>query len=95
VIALLGTVAIVLGAALLALACYGVLRLPDALSRQHAATKAATLGLGVMAVGVGIVHADPEVWVRLALVLVALAATMPLASHALARAAYRRARGPE
>ena len=35
-----------LGMVLLVIAAVGLLRLPDALSRQHAATKAATLALG-------------------------------------------------
>ena len=37
-----------LGMVLLVIAAVGLLRLPDALSRQHAATKAATLALGVL-----------------------------------------------
>ena len=36
-----------LGMVLLVIAAVGLLRLPDALSRQHAATKAATLDMGV------------------------------------------------
>ena len=37
-----------LGAALLVIAAWGVIRLPDALSRQHAATKAGTLALALV-----------------------------------------------
>ena len=44
-IELVGSALIVLGAALLMLAALGVLTLPDALSRQHAATKAGIIAM--------------------------------------------------
>lgn len=79
------------GGAILALAAWGVVRLPDALARQHAATKAGTLALSLT--GLGAVLAVAEVaWAwRLALLLGFLFATMPVASHMLARAAVREA----
>lgn len=80
---------IALGAALLALAAFGVLKLPDALTRQHAATKAATLALGVMIAGLAMLEASAAWWTRLALLLVVLMLTVPLTSHALGRAAAR------
>jgi multicomponent Na+:H+ antiporter subunit G len=89
-IELLGWVAMGLGAALLVIAMVGVLRLPDTLARQHAGTKAATLALGVMAFGVGLVMPRYEVWLRLALLILTLWITLPAASHALARAAVSR-----
>jgi multicomponent Na+:H+ antiporter subunit G len=79
--------AISIGTALLAIAAYGVLRLPDSLTRQHAATKAATLGLGVMILGLALQHPTPGWLLRLAVLAVVLVLTVPLASHALARAA--------
>ena len=86
-----GWLLIIAGSMLLAIACLGVLRLPDALSRQHAATKAATLALGVMALGLAVLHGEAAWWWRSALLMVTLCATMPVASHALARAAARKA----
>ncbi|KZE33534.1 multisubunit sodium/proton antiporter MrpG subunit [Crenobacter luteus] len=85
----LGWILLLLGVCLLVVACWGVLRLPDALSRQHAATKAATLALGVMVVGVGLIHPHGAWWMRLVLLMAVLLLTLPLASHALARAAAR------
>lgn len=82
-----GWVVITIGAALLAVAAFGVLRLPDALARQHAATKAATLALGVIIVGVALVQPSSAWLGRLALLAVVLILTVPIASHALARAA--------
>jgi multicomponent Na+:H+ antiporter subunit G len=86
-VSLLGWGLLLLGAALLAVAALGVLRLPGALAKQHAATKAATLALGVMVLGVAALYPDAAWWGRLALLIAVLLATLPLASHALARAA--------
>lgn len=86
---ILGWSVISLGAALLAVAALGVLRLPGALARQHAATKAATFALGTMVVGVGILQPSAAWLWRLGLLAVVLLVTVPIASHALARAAAR------
>ncbi len=88
--ALIGGGLIFAGALALAVACFGVLRLPDALSRQHAATKAATLALALIALGTAMLHGGGAWWLRALLLLFLLAVTLPLASHALARAAIAR-----
>lgn len=85
-VALLG-----LGAVLLVIAAWGVITLPDALSRQHAATKAGTLALALVVLGAGLLVPRGEwVW-RLALILGFLVVTLPVASHLLARAAVAEA----
>lgn len=81
---------VALGAGLLVVAAAGVLRLPDALTRQHAATKAATLALGLMILGVAALQPSADWWPRLGLLLAVLLLTVPVASHALARAAAAR-----
>lgn len=86
---MLGWSVISVGAALLAVAALGVLRLPGALARQHAATKAATFALGTMVIGVGILQSSPAWLWRLGLLAIVLLVTVPIASHALARAAAR------
>lgn len=80
---------LVLGMALIVLliAALGVYRLPDALSRQHAATKAATLAISTACVGVFLLHTDWSWSLRLGLVLVYLMLSLPLSAHMLARAA--------
>jgi len=88
--ALLGQALMIFGAALLVVAMVGVLRLPDTLARQHAGTKAATLALGLMVLGLALVLPGVAAWTRLGLLIVALWATLPVASHALARAAISR-----
>jgi multicomponent Na+:H+ antiporter subunit G len=72
---------------ILLIAALGVYRLPDALSRQHAATKAATLSLTLFALGTGLLSWDWDWTWRLLLLLAILFAALPLASHALGRAA--------
>jgi multicomponent Na+:H+ antiporter subunit G len=70
----------------LLIAAVGILRLPDALSRQHAATKAGTLAVSLFAVGLALAVGESAwIWRLLALVAILLT-TLPLASHALARA---------
>jgi multicomponent Na+:H+ antiporter subunit G len=83
----LGWGLMIVGAGLLAVAALGVLRLPDALSRQHAATKAATLALGLMLLGLAVLQPSAAWWIRIAVLAAVLALTVPIASHALARAA--------
>ncbi len=70
----------------LLIAAVGVLRLPDALARQHAATKAGTLAVSLFVVGLALVVGEGAwIW-RLAVLVTILLMTLPLASHALARA---------
>jgi len=82
-----GALLMLCGSVTLTIACYGVLRLQGALARQHAATKAATLALGLMSVGAGLVLGEPGGWIRLGLLALILVVTLPVAAHALGRAA--------
>jgi multicomponent Na+:H+ antiporter subunit G len=80
---------IALGAVILVIAGWGVVTLPDALSRQHAATKAGTLALAMIALGAFVAIPAEGFGLRLVLILGFLVATLPVASHLLARAAIR------
>ena len=75
--------------ALLIIAAIGVIRLPNALARQHAVTKAATLSLSLLIIAMMLVAVQMDwsgAWlIKLSLLLVLLLITLPLASHALAR----------
>jgi multicomponent Na+:H+ antiporter subunit G len=88
---LLAFVLLTLGALLLVVAAWGTLALPDALARQHAATKAGTLALALVCVGAMAAASDGAWTWRLLLILGFLLATLPLAAHLLARAAVREA----
>lgn len=75
------------GAGLFTMAGLGVLRMPDLYARMHAATKASTLGIGLVAVAgaVGIDGAAPKVL----LAAVSIFITAPSAAHLIGRGAYR------
>jgi len=84
-----GALLLTVGALVLLLASAGLFVLGDALSRQHAATKAGSLGIVFLVVGAAFAGGDWS-WVWRALVIVALVwLAMPVSSHVLARAALR------
>jgi multicomponent Na+:H+ antiporter subunit G len=88
-VAFLAAVLLLAGGVLLVVAAWGVIRLPDALSRQHAATKAGTLAVSLVCLGAMLVAGEPSWTARLAVIIVFLLLTLPVASHLLARAALR------
>ena len=77
------------GVALAVVAALGVLRFPDVLSRMHAATKPATLGLLLITVGAALRMETASDAVRLLLVAAFQFLTAPVAAHMIGRAAYR------
>jgi len=87
ILGFLGWLVLGLALAVLLIAAMGVYRLPDALARQHAATKAGTLSLALFALGTGLLVWEGAWAWRLVLLVLILLAVLPLASHALARAA--------
>ncbi len=78
-----------LGCVLSLLAALGMVRLPDLLSRMHAATKPQVLGLALVLLGVALRLRDVRSLGLLALVLLFQLATTPIASHMVGRAAFR------
>lgn len=71
------------------LASIGVLRLPDLLTRMHAASKAGLVGAGLIMVGIALVSADSAIVLRALLGTLFLALTTPVSAHLLARAAIK------
>jgi len=86
VTALLGWGIASLAMLVLLIAAVGILRLPDALARQHASTKAGTLAVSLFALGLALVAGEAAWTWRLLALVTFLLLTLPLASHALARA---------
>jgi monovalent cation/proton antiporter MnhG/PhaG subunit len=76
------------GVAFLLVAAVGVLRLPDAFTRMHAATKAGTLGAGLVVLGSALALQGAVTIATALATLFILLLTVPLASHLLGRAAY-------
>lgn len=70
-------------------AAVGLIRLPDTLTRMHAATKAGTLGAGMIMAAVAVFFADVGTVLRALLGLVFLYMTAPVGAHLIGRAAYR------
>lgn len=84
-----GFLLLVLGVLTLLLASLGLFVLGDALSRQHAATKAGSLGVVFVVAGTAFAGGDWS-WAWRAVLIASLVwVTMPVASHVLARAALR------
>lgn len=77
------------GVLLALVAALGVLRLPDVLTRLHAAAKPQALGVVLVAVGVGLAVRTPTAVGVVALVVVFQLVTAPVAAHMVGRAAYR------
>ena len=84
---LIASLVILLGSLFLLLAALGVVRMPDSYNRIQTGTKATTLGLILVLIGIGIYHPG---WVlKLILLIYFVLISNPASSHALARAAHR------
>ena len=79
-------VCLLVGAALTCLAGIGMVRLSDLYARMHAATKAPTLGIGLIGIG-ALILVDGAV-AKVALAVVLITVTAPSAAHVIGRAAY-------
>ena len=80
---------IVLGGLFAAIAGLGLLRLPDVLIRMHASTKAGTLGVGLIVLGVAVHFGESLIVIKALLIIAFLLLTAPVAAHLIGRAAYR------
>jgi multicomponent Na+:H+ antiporter subunit G len=76
------------GAAFVALAAVGLLRMPDLYSRLHAASKASALGIACLAIALVIQFEDPELGVRAVALGLFLFITAPISTHLIARAGF-------
>ncbi len=85
---LLTIVFFVLGAFFFMVGTVGLIRLPDALTRVHATTKADTLGLGLIIVGLWLQLGFEIVSIKLLIILVFIWITNPTAAHLIGKALY-------
>ncbi len=88
ILALFGLALKVAGVVFLFAAALGVWRFKDPLQRMHAATKAGTIGAGLVILGSLTAASDAETVIIGILAIVFLLFTAPVAGHLLARAAY-------
>ncbi len=82
---LAGDLFLLLGAAFIGLSGLGLLRMPDVYNRIQAGTKAATLGVLAVLLGIGFHY--PEWWSKLLVIAGFVLFTNPVGSSTLARAA--------
>jgi multicomponent Na+:H+ antiporter subunit G len=74
------------GALFVFLAALGLIRMPDVYNRIQAGTKAATLGVIAILIGVGILY--PQWWAKLLCIAGFVLFTSPVGSSTIARAIY-------
>jgi len=87
-LSILGYIWITLGIVLFIVSMLGLLRMPDTISRMHAATKASTLGSILIMIGAAFLA--PQLWFKLLLLGLFILLTNPLSASILARSAYLR-----
>lgn len=78
----------VIGAAFTLVAAIGILRLPDLYTRMHAASKAGTLGSGLLLIALAIFAQDQAIVTRALAAVGFFLLTAPISAHLLAKAAY-------
>ena len=93
---IIGGALILIGSVFLFLGGLGIFRMPDVYNRLQAGTKATTLGGMSLILGVGFLMVETNwAWmVKAAIIVIFIAFSNPISSHALARAMYKRKRYP-
>jgi multicomponent Na+:H+ antiporter subunit G len=76
------------GAFFVLVSAIGILRFPDLYMRMHGATKAGTLGAGLILLGAAVLFGTLSVTVKAIAVFAFLLLTAPVAAHVLGRAAH-------
>lgn len=85
---LIAIIALALGLFFMFVGVLGVLRLPDAYSRMHAASKCTTLGLTGMLIAAGLHLWTLDVIAKSATVIIFTYIATPIGAHLLAKAAH-------
>ena len=86
---LLSTIFIIIGTVFIIIASVGILKLPDFYIRMSAITKAGTVGVGFIALGIAIYFNDLSISIKSFVINSFMMVTAPVAAHIIARAAYR------
>ncbi len=79
---------LILGAGFMFSAALALVRFPDLFTRMHSTSKAGSLGLGCILVGVALAYPTPIVIAKCVMVLLFVFLTTPVAAHMIVRAAY-------
>ena len=89
VLTVLAGILLLIGAAFIAIASLGLVRLPDVYLRMHSVAKAGSLGCGLLLTGVAFALPESGVALRVVGAIAFLFVTAPVASHLIGRAAHR------
>ena len=79
---------IIVGTALMFVSAIGIIRLPDFYLRMSAITKAATLGLFLLLIGLALYFNILSLTIKSVIIIILVLLTNPVGAHAIARAAY-------
>lgn len=77
-----------LGTLFILLAAIGLIRMPDLYLRMSVTTKAATLGVGMILIGLALYYMETSITTRVIAIIVFLLLTAPISAHVIGRAAY-------
>lgn len=80
---------IIVGTVLMLISAIGIIRFPDFYTRMSAITKAATLGLFLLLIGIAIFFNIFGLSVKSFIIITLILLTNPVGAHAIARAAYK------
>lgn len=83
------------GTFFLLVSAVGILRLPDVLTRMHAAGIAATLGITCLLLATGLHFLAEGQMLRMVALIILFFVTAPIATTTMARAAYRTSRSDQ
>lgn len=80
---------VVIGACFMLVSAIGILRLPDFYIRMSAITKAGTLGVGFIVLGIGLHFNETAVLLKSISIILFMLLTSPVAAHVIAQAAAK------
>lgn len=87
-IEIVSAIIIMVGVIFVLIGSVGLLRLPDFYIRVSAITKAATVGVACIMIGVALYYNEIGVAIKAFVVVIFLMITSPIASHIIGRTAY-------
>ncbi|MDQ3535363.1 MAG: monovalent cation/H(+) antiporter subunit G [Bacteroidota bacterium] len=84
---IISTIFIWIGVIFMIISAIGIIRLPDFYIRMSAITKAATLGVGFIATGIGIYFNELWIVTKVIAIIFFMILSSPVAAHVISRAA--------
>lgn len=85
ILSYLGCILIILGTCFTLISAVGLLRLEGVYQKMHAATKAGTLGNGLILLGILMQFKDSSSITELSLLILFIALTNPISAHLIAK----------